>query len=119
MGLVSATIRRIKAQAVEAPAFAFRVFGGVLNPYIMSLEELVKLKAGLNSYEMPQFPHSEPVMLVLLDRQGLQRTSRRVSAPDGQPLGEIVGNLDGHVHSTLKVTRSALPMPLRSVSQGG
>jgi hypothetical protein len=46
MGLYQPQPDASKAKTLKAPAFAFRVLGGVLNPYIMSLEELIKLEAG-------------------------------------------------------------------------
>jgi hypothetical protein len=80
---------------LQALALAFGVFQCVLDPHIMSFQELVELEAGLNSEEPLQFRLGETVMFVLLGRQSLQRAARQVTARGTQSAGEIVGSMHG------------------------
>jgi hypothetical protein len=68
-----------EAQALQAPAFAFRVFTRVLDPDVMSFEEPIEFVAGLNSQQSLQLGFGEPIAPVLLGQPGFQCPARKIA----------------------------------------
>ena len=90
-----------KAQSFESCHVAARVFDGVVDPDLMRFQETVEFVACIEAKKAAQFSFGDVFFPVFLESKPFERAPGQIAAGSAEPGGDVVGNLNSHIHQSV------------------